>query len=174
MKKKSNYWEDSYLGLMMRGIFGCVGACVVMCLLLTCFRFSAVKGRSMYSTLDDGEKYLALRHVTQFDYDDIIIFDAPDKDVDYHYIKRVIGLPGDVIEIKDDRVYRNGELLKEDYIYETMEYTQDQTWDVPEGCLFVLGDNRNVSNDSRMYGPVDIKTVYGKAVVFDIPLSKKE
>lgn len=77
------------------------------------------------------------------------------------WVKRVIGVPKDVIIIKDNRVYRNGRLLKEDYIKEAMIDTPDAEFVVPEGQIFVMGDNRNHSRDSREIGFIPIDHVLG-------------
>ena len=69
-------------------------------------------------------------------------------------IKRIVGLPGDHLSIKDNQLYRNGELLKEDYINEPMIW-EDFECDIPEGKVFIMGDNRNHSIDSRMIGYID-------------------
>jgi signal peptidase I len=82
------------------------------------------------------------------------------------YVKRVIGKPGDTLEFKDHKVYRNGEALKEDYINETMDYTSAEKLVVPDREIFVMGDNRNNSNDSRSIGFVPLDHVMGKKINF--------
>nr|WP_307815963.1 signal peptidase I [Thermobrachium celere] len=87
------------------------------------------------------------------------------------YIKRIIGLPNEVVEIKDGSVYINGNKLKEDYL-EPGTYTDvDMKITVPEDCVFVLGDNREVSEDSRYIGPIPIKNLKGHAVFRIYPFS---
>ena len=100
-------------------------------------------------------------------FQDIIVFEFP-EDPSKDFIKRIIGLPGDVIEIKDKQVIRNGEVLIEPYVQhvdssimprrDTMEPVT-----VPEGKYFVMGDNRDESYDSRFWGFVDRNTIEGKA-----------
>lgn len=85
------------------------------------------------------------------------------------YIKRVIGLPGDHVQIKDDKVYINGEQLKEDYL-QTSVVTRDLEGSfvdlvVPEKCVYVLGDNRQESTDSRRFGCVPLEKIESKAVL---------
>jgi signal peptidase I len=82
---------------------------------------------------------------------DIVVFKFPDNEK-LLYVKRVIGIPGDKIEIKNGAVYRNGELLKEDYIKEPM-FTGSSwgPYTVPEGGYFMMGDNRNYSEDARYW-----------------------
>ena len=100
-------------------------------------------------------------------YGDIVIFDASyttDNRGGNIYIKRIIGLPGDVIEARNGAVYRNGGRLNEPYISEWVDYTIDQV-KVPQDMLFVLGDNRNESMDSHVWGHLNRKRVLGKAMV---------
>lgn len=170
---KLNYWEDSIGTMLKKCIFGLIGAVVTLLAFFVNFRFASVTGTSMCSTLQDGESLIYQRTVKEYHYEDIVVFQAPDDRTGSHYIKRVIGLPGDTIEIIDNRVYRNGELLQEDYIYEEMHGNADCSILVPDGTLYVMGDNRNNSNDSRMFGPVSINTVLGRAVLFDVPLKKE-
>jgi len=86
-------------------------------------------------------------------------------EVDNHiWIKRVIGKPGDTIEIMDGKVYRNGTELNEPYIKETMRTAAPKKVIVPSSEVYVLGDNRNNSSDSRYIGPVPISHVLGKVV----------
>lgn len=99
---------------------------------------------------------------------DIIIFRYPPDPQREPYIKRVIGLPGDTVQITDGKVYVNGEQLIEPYIAAAPDY--DGTWTVPQDSLFVLGDNRNRSSDSHSWGMVPIENVIGKALVVYWPL----
>jgi signal peptidase I len=99
---------------------------------------------------------------------DVIVFENPLDPDSEPYIKRVIGLPGDRVEVKDGQVYINGGLLPETYIKASPDYTG--TWNVPEGSLFVLGDNRNNSSDSHHWGTVPIESVIGKALFVYYPL----
>jgi len=98
---------------------------------------------------------------------DVVLFDPPDGD-EYYYVKRVIGEPGDTILIVDGKVYINGsdEPLEEPYLKETPLPLSFGPYTVPEGCYFVMGDNRNHSNDSRYwintFVPRD--TIYAKAL----------
>ncbi len=78
------------------------------------------------------------------------------------WVKRVIGKAGDVLEFKENKVYRNGEALEETYIKEEMNYESNEQITVPENSVFVMGDNRNWSRDSRDIGSVPIDHVIGK------------
>lgn len=99
---------------------------------------------------------------------DIIVFEYP-KNPSVDYIKRVIGVPGDVIEMRDKQLYRNGERVVEDYIQHSQPHVVAPVRDffapitVPEGKYFVLGDNRDDSQDSRFWGFVDKHAIHGKA-----------
>ncbi|KHD38746.1 signal peptidase I [Clostridium acetobutylicum] len=93
------------------------------------------------------------------------------------YIKRVIGLAGDVIELKNGKVYVNGKALKEDYLAPDV-YTgggsflaENTKYKVPEGNIFVLGDNRPVSKDSRYIGPISLKSLYGHVIFRAYPFN---
>jgi signal peptidase I len=80
------------------------------------------------------------------------------------WIKRVIGKPGDTLEFKNHKVYRNGQALDEPYVKEQMIFESDKQWVVPEGHIWVMGDNRNNSSDSRVIGFVPLDHVLGKKV----------
>jgi signal peptidase I len=124
-----------------------------------------VDGDSMIPTLVSGE-YVVVNRLSYRLGDpqrgDIIVFHFP-RNPSEEYIKRVVGLPGDVIEVKDGSVYVNGQLLNESYLNLKMNYTG--RWEVPQGQLFVLGDNRNNSSDSHDWGTVPMDYVVGKAVL---------
>lgn len=117
------------------------------------FLVAYIPSESMASTLQTGDKVLCTRLFTQDDIGryDVITFQYPDDESEL-FIKRVIGMPGEVIEVKDGHVYADGTLLSEEFIKEEMiDKLGAGTYEVPEGYYFVLGDNRNNSNDSRFW-----------------------
>lgn len=122
-----------------------------------------VDGFSMEPTLHSGEFVVVNKLAYKFGepaLGDVIVFRYP-RNPDKEYIKRVIGTPGDTVTISNGRVYVNGELIEEPYIAAP---PRDQNeWKVPENSLFVLGDNRGNSSDSRAWGPVPMEYVIGKA-----------
>lgn len=145
-----------------------------------------VEGQSMDPTLRDHQ-HLIVSKVSHSikklpDYGDIVTIDSrvnrprsieddltePIMDITSHpqyvFVKRVIGKPGDVLEFKSDKVYRNGEKLNEPYILEPMKAAADQKITVPSNCIFVMGDNRNNSLDSRFIGAVPLDHVLGSLV----------
>jgi signal peptidase I len=131
-----------------------------------------VDGSSMEPTLVDKEFVLVNRMAYQIGdvtYGDVVVFSLP-NDPDKEYVKRVIGLPGDRVEVDNLEVRVNGRALTEDYIAARPMYTG--AWDVPEGSLFVLGDNRNNSTDSHVWGPVSMEHLVGKAILIYWPLQK--
>ncbi len=131
-----------------------------------------VENVSMKPTLLPDERLLVNKLAYRFGEvkrGDIIVFHFPANPSE-EYIKRVIGLPGDWVQIRENKVYVNGKELSEDYIAAPVMY--DGEWVVPPDSLFVLGDNRNQSSDSHSWGFVPIKNVIGKALVVYWPLDK--
>lgn len=107
---------------------------------------------SMENTIMAGDRVIASRLSYMFsdpERGDVVIFKYPD-DEKVLYVKRIIGLPGDVVEVKNGEVYVNGEELEEDYIKETTEGFFGP-YEVPDDCYFMMGDNRNNSLDSRYW-----------------------
>ena len=100
---------------------------------------------------------------------DVVVFRNPSDPDAEPYIKRVVGLPGDLVEVREGQVFVNGNPLREPYIKESPTYAG--TWDVPEGMLFVLGDNRNSSSDSHIWGYVPLESVIGTAKLVYLPPS---
>ncbi|MGH9947184.1 MAG: signal peptidase I [Pyrinomonadaceae bacterium] len=132
-----------------------------------------VEGTSMVPQLHDGERLLVNKLVYykiesvswgHIERGDIVVFWYP-KEPDKSYVKRVIGLPGETVEVRDGRVFIDSRELKEDYL----DYEHNQslpTWPakrVDDHYYFVMGDNRDNSSDSRYWGLVPEKYVYGKA-----------
>lgn len=128
-----------------------------------------VDGFSMVPTLQNGEYILVnkLSYKTgQPARGDIIVFRLP-GDESQDLIKRVIGLPGDTVHVSDGVVTINGEKLAEPYIAQAPLYFGE--WTVPDGNLFVLGDNRNDSRDSHQWGLLPLENVIGKSIVIYWP-----
>lgn len=113
-----------------------------------------VPSGSMENTILTGDRLIGFRLAYLFhepERGDIVIFKYPD-DESQNFVKRVIGVPGDVINIRNGHVYVNGEMLEENYIREPMNSDgEDLTYVVPSGSYFMLGDNRNNSKDSRYW-----------------------
>ena len=103
---------------------------------------------------------------------DIVVFEYPPDPKQDPYIKRVIGLPGEQVQIAGGTVSINGIQIQEPYL--AAETQQGGEWSVPEGALFVMGDNRRNSSDSRAWGMVPMENVIGKAVVVYWPPEKWE
>ena len=115
---------------------------------------------SMKNTIMEGDRLIGFRLSYIFSKPqrgDIVIFKFPDDETE-NYVKRIIGIPGDVIQIKEGHVYVNGELSTEDYIREEMiDNGLEQIFVVPEDSYFMLGDNRNGSSDSRFWKNTYVK-----------------
>ena len=124
-----------------------------------------VDGDSMVPTLISGEYVVVNRLSYRFgspQRGDIIVFHFP-RNPEEEYIKRVIGLPGDVIEVMNGSVFINGQPLDENYLNVKTNYAGK--WEVPADQFFVLGDNRNNSSDSHDWGMVPLDYVVGKAIL---------
>jgi signal peptidase I len=134
-----------------------------------------VEGTSMMPGLSDQERIFINKFVYRWEpisRGDLIVFHYP-YDPSKSYIKRVVGVSGDQVEIRHGWVYVNGEPAFEPYVADT--YRDDRSYPakvVPEDSYFVLGDHRNLSNDSRDFGPVNREFIYGKAVFAYWPAEK--
>ena len=161
---------------------------VIIAIIIRGFIFTnyVVDGQSMMPTLQDGNMLI----VNKVDYDftkphrfDIVIFHATPTD---DYVKRVIGLPGDTLEYKNDVLYINGQKVNEPYLkpYKSkmpadVPLTKDFNLKertglthVPDGKIFVMGDNRQNSVDSRVFGFVDMSKIVGKVNLRYWPFSE--
>ena len=139
-----------------------------------------VKGASMDPTFNTGD-YIFTSKVTYkfrgYNRGDVVVFKSP-KNPDIEYIKRIIGLPGDKVMVKDSEVFVNGIKLAENYIaaktnlWENGFSKNGETITVPDGELFVMGDNRPRSSDSREFGPVPEDSIIGQVFYRYFPSTK--
>ncbi|WP_332648445.1 signal peptidase I [Lysinibacillus sp. 54212] len=141
-----------------------------------------VDGDSMMPTLEDGDRMI-VNKIGGLDRFDIVVFHAPEEK---DYIKRVIGLPGDHVEYKDDQLYINGEPIAEPYLdpYKAQLTEGNLTGDftlqdiepkidvIPEGHVFVMGDNRRFSKDSRHIGIVNQDEIIGRTNIIFWPINE--
>jgi len=151
--------------VFLREILGPILLAVIIFLILQATMQSfVVVGSSMKPSLYDGQRLLINKVVYSLhepEVGDVVVFEPPHNQR-ADYIKRIIGLPGDTVEIKMGVVYVNGSPLDEAYIKDQPSYTL-QTKKIPENEYFVLGDNRNNSNDSHNGWTVPRQNIIGKA-----------
>jgi signal peptidase I len=178
-KQKNEVWEWTKALLIAVGL-----AALIRYFLFTPI---VVDGLSMMPTLHNGDRMIVNKlsyTVGEPDRFDIVVFHAPEQK---DYIKRVIGLPGDTVEYEDDVLYINGKAYEEPYLKEYKEQidegllTEDFTLEekigqttVPENTIFVMGDNRRFSKDSRHIGVVKIDEVIGNTSVIYWPIKDIE
>ncbi len=159
----------------LRDLFLAVIIAVVVILFL--YRPVKVEGTSMMPALSDQERIFINQFVYMFGLKDVqrydmVVFWYP-NDPTKSYIKRVIGLPGDLVEVQQGVVSVNGKPLDEEYVPDEYRDRNSMTpTRVPADQYFVMGDHRSSSNDSRAWGPVPRRYIYGKAVFVYWPLDK--
>jgi signal peptidase I len=159
-----------------------IGCGVLIALTAQAFFVQAfwIPSPSMAPTLEVGDRVLVNKlayRTHDVHRGDLIVFERPPetshgtegeiKDL----IKRVIAVGGDTIEGRNGQVYVNGELIDEPYLVDGTPTTDLDREVIPEGMVFVMGDNRENSEDSRVFGPIDEDTIVGRAVVKVLPLS---
>lgn len=186
MVRSQNSSADSTRGLIAEVVEVVVLALGLYLVITFAVQTVHVLGLSMYPTLDDQDYLIA----TKIDYrlhdparGDIVIMRDP-YDSSKDFIKRVIGLPGEQILIRDGKVYINGQLLNEPYLRTDEPWTTNANWPppgspnsgsaytIPAGEYFVMGDNRNASSDSRIFGAVQRDRIEAHAWVRIWPFSR--
>jgi signal peptidase I len=150
---------------------------VLFCFFLITFVAQAfrVQGTSMEPLLEDGERIVVNKFVYRFrsiDRGDVVVFWYP-RDPSVSFIKRVVGLPGDTVEIRSGRLYVNNTVVDESYLPPSFRDSDSvPPTEVRRGYYFVLGDHRRSSNDSRSWGEVPERYIYGRAVFRFWPVAR--
>jgi len=150
---------------------------VLFCFFLIAFVAQAfrVQGTSMEPLLQDSERIVVNKFVYRFrpiQRGDVVVFWFP-GDPQLSFVKRIVGLPGDVIQIRSGELMVNGVLAKESYLPSSYRDNDDlPPTEVKKGFYFVLGDHRRSSNDSRAWGQVPEKYIYGRAAFRFWPLAR--
>lgn len=165
-KKKEGLWE-------------LLEALAIAVVLAAIIRFFVVQpfyipSGSMEPTLKPGDRIIVNKFIYRFtkpQRGDIMVFKFP-LDPKRDFIKRVIGLPGDIVEIKDSNLYINGKQIKEPYLPPGLRFQDFGPVKVPDDHYFMMGDNRNHSDDSRFWGFLPQDNIVGKAMVIYWPLSR--
>lgn len=134
-----------------------------------------VAGNSMDNTINDGMYVIGVTSFSKPSHGDIVTAN-PSQSKDLHIIKRVIAVEGDELRFDGSQIYLNGELLDEPYIREPMHPIPEVSYVIPEDHIWIMGDNRNNSNDSRHFGAVSLDDVTGKSLFyyhpFNLPFSR--
>jgi len=158
--------EQPRTGSALRELVETLILTLVTYLLVRTFLFETyrVVGQSMEPTLVQDQRLIVSKlsyRLHEPQRGDIIVFRDP-QDSDRNLIKRIIGLPGEVLEIRDGLVYVNGQQIEGQYLKAFSGQSEPQTA-IPDGCYFVMGDNRNNSSDSRSWGVLVADRIVGKA-----------
>jgi signal peptidase I len=154
-----------------------VSVAVLFCVFVVTFvvQLFRVEGASMQPLLVDDERIVVNKLVYRFApiaRGDVVVFHYP-REPAVSYIKRVIGLPGDVVELRQGLVYVNGRVLEESYLAaQFRDHDSQAPREVEQGYYFVLGDHRTSSYDSRTWGLVPERYIYGRAMLRLWPLSR--
>lgn len=154
-----------------------VAAAFVLALLVQQFLVKpfAIPSPSMEPTLVEGDRVLVNRLVYHFrspHRGDVIVFHPPGRVGSDPFIKRIVAIGGDTIEVRDGYLYVNGVRQEEGYIKEYPIVGDFRQTLVPQGSIWAMGDNRNNSGDSRVFGPVSVDAIMGEAFAIYWPLNR--
>ena len=137
---------------------------IIFAVLYSNFLFAYVPSASMYPTLAVKEFGIARKgNIENLEFQDIVLF-HPEEGTKEIYVKRLIGLPGDTIEIKEGKLIRNGETVEEDYTLDDVMVGDVEEFTVPDNHYFMMGDNRNHSYDCRFIGSIPEDLMVGEMV----------
>ena len=169
MEKKNEEIKRSKLEIFIKEYLPYI-LVIILVLLLKKYVVSPIKvnGESMMKTLHDGD--IMILNIINYRFNDIKRFEIVVVDEgDEYIIKRVIGLPGEIVTYKNNQLYINGKKMKENY---GSAITEDFTYKVKKGTYFVLGDNRTNSMDSRVFGSFKKKDIVGRTSLTIFPFNR--
>lgn len=166
MKKKRIL--EKYNGMKLGWLHDSILFIVLLVAIFVIFRFiigiSVIGGESMYPGLKDGDIVVYLRTVKEYHPGDVISMRVPSGE---YYVKRIAACGGDVVEVDNGSVYVNGELLVDEHSHGSTEKETGAViypYKVRDGNVFVLGDNREESMDSRAFGEVNLRQIKGRII----------
>ena len=164
-KRMLEQYNASKLDWLHDSIFLIVLIVAVFCVFRFVIGISIVSGDSMSPTLEDGDFVVYLRIVPEYKTGDVVSMRVASGD---YYVKRIIAVGGDVVDLRDGTVYVNGQEIEPSWGYgSTMEESEAiiYPYKVRDGNVFVLGDNRTLSKDSREFGEVNLRQIRGKLIL---------
>jgi signal peptidase I len=175
-KQKNNYWKVIWENVQI------IVVAIILAFIIRTFIAEPryIPSESMYPTLQTGDRLVVEKVSYYFNppqAGDIIVFEPPIQlqlqgyEKAQAFIKRIIAKGGETVAVRDGKVYVNNQPLEEDYILEKPHYNL-QSVQVPQGYLFVMGDNRNNSNDSHVWGFLPEKNIIGHAVFRFFPFNR--
>ncbi|MBC7341757.1 MAG: signal peptidase I [Clostridia bacterium] len=168
---KENERRSTIIDFLEVLVIAAVLAAIIRLFLFTPFY---IPSSSMEPALEPGDRIIVnkiLYHFAVPQRGDIVVFRYP-VDPSRDFVKRIIGLPGETVEVRNSRVYINGRPLEESYLPSQLSYPNYGPIRVPQGSFFVMGDNRPDSDDSRVWGCLPDRYLIGKAVLIFWPLDR--
>lgn len=163
-------------GMYLGEILESVAIAVILAVIIRFFLFQPfyIPSGSMEPTLKPGDRIIVNKITYRFSQPrrgDIMVFKYP-RDPSRDFIKRIVGLPGETLEIKDSVVYINNKKIPQPYLPPGLQFGSFGPVNIPEGSYFMMGDNRNNSEDSRVWGTLPRENIVGKAMFIYWPLTR--
>ncbi len=163
-------------GHLFSEIIESVAIAVILAVVIRVFLFQPfyIPSGSMEPTLTKGDRIIVNKLIYRFkepQRGDIVVFKYP-VDPKRDFIKRVIGLPGETLQIKNSKLYINGVPISQPFLPEGLKYGDFGPVDIPEDRYFMMGDNRNNSEDSRVWGTLPRENIIGKAIFIYWPVDR--
>lgn len=188
MEEKKGFTEDTNTldtprenekkkhGMYLGEILESVAIAVILAVIIRFFLFQPfyIPSGSMEPTLKPGDRIIVNKLIYRYSQPkrgDIMVFKYP-RDPARDFIKRTVGLPEETVEIKDSKVYINNKEIPQPFLEPGLKFGSFGPVEVPEGSYFMMGDNRNNSEDSRVWGTLPRENIVGKAMFIYWPLSR--